>query len=140
MDEIDLFDYTALDMQMKFLLRWLPAFLVMTVIFGFSSIPSGGLPDFGPLDLFVKKGGHVLGYAFLALAYWYALRFDERRWWLALLLTLAYAASDEFHQSFVQGRHPSWVDALVFDGIGAAFSLGLYYGLIGKRTAPEKNE
>ncbi len=48
-------------------------------------------------------------------------------WWLALLLALIYAASDEFHQSFVPGRHPSWVDVLGFDGGGALIALGLAY-------------
>ena len=71
----------------------------------------------------------MLGYALLALAYWYGLRFEKKRWWLALLFALLYASSDEFHQSFVPGRHPSWVDVLGFDGGGAliALSLGLWW-------------
>jgi VanZ like family len=137
---MNLFDYTAVIMPRKLLLRWLPAVLVMIAIFGFSSIPSSELPDFGPHDLVVKKGGHVLGYALLAITNWYGLRFDKRRWWLALLFTIAYATTDEFHQSFVKGRHPSWVDVLVFDGGGAVFSLGLVYWLMGKRVASKKNE
>ncbi len=93
---------------------------MMLAIFGFSSIPSSEMPNFGSSDLVVKKGGHVLGYGLLAVAYWAGLRFDKRRWWLALLFALIYAASDEYHQAFVPGRHPSWVDALVIDGSGAA--------------------
>ena len=58
---------------MKPFLRWLPAVLVMAVIFVFSSIPSDELPNFGLWDLLVKKGGHVLGYGLLALAYLFAL-------------------------------------------------------------------
>jgi VanZ family protein len=95
----------------------------MAVIFGFSSIPSKTMPSFGGWDLVVKKGGHMLGYGLLALAYWYGLRFDRRNWWLALILAVLYALSDEFHQSFVPGRNPSWVDALVIDGAGAAIAL-----------------
>ena len=49
--------------------RWLPAVLMMAAIFGFSSIPSSEMPRFGLLDLLVKKGGHALGYALLALAF-----------------------------------------------------------------------
>ncbi len=109
----------------KSILRWLPAMAVMAVIFGFSSIPSQEMLSFGLWDLIVKKGAHMLGYGLLALAYWYGLRFDERGWWLALLLAVLYASTDEFHQSFVPGRHPSWVDVLVFDGGGAAIALGL---------------
>ncbi len=65
----------------------------------------------------------MLGYGLLALAFWFAFRFDRHLWWWALLLAVLYALSDEFHQSFVPGRHPSWVDALVIDGSGAALML-----------------
>jgi VanZ family protein len=122
-------------MMRKQFLPWLPAVLVMLAIFGFSSIPSNELPNFGSGDLIVKKGGHVLGYGLLALAYWVGLRFDKRRWWLALLFAILYAASDEFHQSFVPGRHSSWVDALVIDGGGAAAAVGLVYWLREKKSA-----
>jgi VanZ family protein len=114
-------------MLKKRILPWLPAVLMMAVIFGFSSTPSTKLPNFGLLDGIVKKGGHMLGYGLLALAYWVGLRFEKRRWWLALLLAVIYAVTDEFHQSFVPGRHPSAVDVLVFDGGGAAIALGLAY-------------
>ncbi len=49
------------------ILRWLPAILVMVIIFGFSSIPSREMPSFGFWDLLVKKGAHMLGYGLLAL-------------------------------------------------------------------------
>jgi VanZ family protein len=107
----------------KSILRWLPAIAGMAVIFGFSSIPSREMPNFGLWDLIVKKGAHMLGYGLLALAYWNGLRFNKRSWWLALLLAVLYAVTDEFHQSFVPGRHPSWVDALIIDGGGAALML-----------------
>ncbi len=41
------------------------------------------------------------------------------------ILVLLYALADEFHQSFVPGRHPSLVDALVIDAAGAALALFL---------------
>lgn len=104
-------------------LRWLPAIAVMAVIFGFSSIPSQDLPSFGLWDLVVKKGAHMFGYGLLALAYWYGLRFAKHCSWLVLLLTVLYAITDEFHQTCVPGRHPSWVDALIFDSSGAALML-----------------
>jgi VanZ family protein len=104
-------------------LRWLPAVVVMIVIFGFSSIPASEMPAFGFWDLLVKKGAHVIGYAFLASALWYGLGFQKQRWWLAVIIAVAYALTDEFHQSFVPGRHPSLVDALVIDGTGAVLGL-----------------
>jgi VanZ family protein len=113
----------------KRILGWLPAIVIMAIIFGISSIPSRELPSFGLLDLVIKKGGHVLGYGLLATAYWYGLHFDSHRWWLAVLLAVAYALTDEFHQSFVPGRHPSWVDALIIDDSGAILMLWLVSGI-----------
>jgi VanZ family protein len=119
------------------ILRWVPAIAGMVVIFGFSSIPAKELPDFGLWDLLVKKGAHMLGYALLALSFWYAMHFEKRHWWLAFLLAVVYAITDELHQSFVPGRHPSWVDALIIDGGGAALALCLKYWLpIKKGTKP----
>jgi hypothetical protein len=134
------FDYTSAIMARERLLPWLPALLIMATIFGFSSIPGSEMPYFGSSDLFVKKAGHVLGYALLALAFWHGQRFDKRRWWLALLFAVLYAISDEFHQSFVPGRHPSWVDALLIDGGGAAAALGLAFWVRGKRVIAAKKE
>ncbi len=125
---------------MKTLLRWLPAVAVMAAIFVVSSTPGSDLPRFGVLDVIVKKGGHMLGYALLALTFWYGLRFDRRRWWLALLLAVLYALTDEFHQSFVPGRHPSWIDVLAFDGIGAAIALALASWRLARREARLKSE
>lgn len=103
--------------------RWVPAVLMMAAIFVFSAIPSQEMPSFGFWDTLVKKSAHMAGYGLLALSYWYGLH-DRRKWWAALLLALIYALSDEWHQSFVPGRHPSWVDALVFDLGGAALAIG----------------
>jgi VanZ family protein len=116
----------------KTLLRWLPAIGLMVVIFLFSSIPSAELPNLGILDLLVKKGAHFIGYGLLALAFWFGFSFDRRRWWLVLILTILYAISDEFHQSFVLGRHPSWVDALIIDGSGAGIMLLVASGILKK--------
>jgi VanZ family protein len=124
----------------KNLLPWLPAVLMMAIIFGFSSLPSNEMPDLGLMDIVVQKGGHVLGYGLLASAYWFALRFDKRRWWLALLLTVIYAASDEYHQLFVPGRHSGWADVLIYDAGGAACALGLAYWVRLKKAFPDKNE
>lgn len=103
--------------------RWLPAFLMMLIIFLFSAQPASELPSLSWADWLIKKGGHIVGYTFLAFSYWYALRMQQNRSWLVWLLTLAYALTDEFHQSFVPGRNPSLWDVLVFDHIGALISL-----------------
>jgi len=103
--------------------RWLPAILLMMIIFIFSSQPSYELPNFDWADTIIKKGAHVIGYTLLTLSYWYAFRMRENKGWLAWLLAVLYALTDEFHQSFVPGRHSSIWDVLIFDNFGAMISL-----------------
>lgn len=105
----------------------------MAVIFYFSSQPSTSLPDFGGLDYLVKKSGHAAGYALLALALWHALEWRRDRRWLTWLLTVLYAATDEFHQTFTAGRHPSFWDVAVFDNLGALVSLWLAGWRLGRK-------
>jgi VanZ family protein len=114
----------------KFLLivpRWLPALFLMTVIFIFSSQPSDNLPDFLNWDYVIKKTGHAIGYGLLALSYLHYFNYDKKRYWLAWLLAILFSATDEFHQSFVPGRHSSIYDVLVFDNLGALSALLLHY-------------
>ena len=108
-------------------LRWLPAILLMMVVFLLSSIPSEEMPDIGSWDSLVKKGGHMLGYGMLALSLWYALGWEPKHAWTALFVTVLYGLSDEFHQSFVPGRNPSLWDALGFDAGGAVLLLVIMY-------------
>lgn len=95
----------------------------MAVIFWFSSQPSSELPNFGLMDRMIKKSGHAFEYAVLSFWIWYALEFRKDRRWLVWLLALLYAATDEYHQSFVLGRFPSVWDVVVFDNAGVLFSL-----------------
>jgi VanZ family protein len=99
----------------------------MVVIFAFSSQPGDELPDFMGWDYFIKKMGHAIGYGLLALSYLYFFKFDKKRYWLTWFLAIVFATTDEFHQSFVAGRHASAFDVLVFDNFGAVFGLWLYY-------------
>jgi VanZ family protein len=118
------------------LLRWLPALLVMLLIFFFSAQSSSELPNFSWADRIVKKGGHMFGYALLALSYWWALDFKRKNWWLAWCLAIFYAGTDEFHQSFVSGRHPSTWDVLIFDNLGALLGLWLLSLYKAQRSDP----
>lgn len=105
--------------------KWLPALLVMLVIFLVSSRPPSELPYFGWADRIVKKGGHIIGYAILAFLYWRAFDFKEKKVWVAWLFAILYAITDEFHQLFVPGRFSSVWDVLIFDNLGALISLWL---------------
>ncbi|MEO7190650.1 MAG: VanZ family protein [Vicinamibacterales bacterium] len=103
---------------------WGPALTQMGLIFGASAIPNltrlpGDLSD---------HSGHFVGYAMLGVAMlracagaeWNGLtaRAASQAWVLSVL----YAASDEFHQRFVEGRTPA-VDDWVADALGAAAAI-----------------
>ncbi len=107
--------------------RWFPALSIMLAIFAFSSQPGDNLPNFLDWDYVIKKMGHSIGYGLLALSYFHFLKYDEKRYWLAWLLALIFSATDEFHQSFVPGRHASVFDVLIFDNFGAAIALWLHF-------------
>lgn len=99
--------------------------MMMALIFLASSTPASRIPYFGALDILVKKGGHAIGYALLGLSYFYALpsRLSvPYRAVTALLLAILFSLSDEFHQSFVEGRTSTPRDVLI-DTLGAGLSL-----------------
>ena len=105
------------------ILRWLPAVAWMALIFFLSS--RSDLPHAPEhwLDVLWKKGAHLGAYAILACLYERALALPRRGKLAALGLTVLYAISDEFHQSFTPGRMPAASDVLI-DTVGA--TLGLY--------------
>jgi VanZ family protein len=98
---------------------WIPIVLWAGLIFVFSSIPSlnSGL---GTWDYVLRKCAHMAEYAVLAVL----LRRALGRTAPALLLASAYAVTDEFHQTFVAGRHGSPVDWAI-DTVGALLGLVL---------------
>jgi VanZ family protein len=102
-----------------------PAALMMAAIFAVSSRPADTLPNLGWADAFIKKGGHVLGYATLAVAYWRALGWSPGRTGLAWALAVLYGITDEVHQLFVAGRGASAGDVALFDASGAILGLWL---------------
>jgi len=105
--------------------RWLPALLLMLIIFFLSAQPGSDLPNFFDWDYVIKKGAHMVGYALLGLSYLHLL--GGRSYVPAWVMALCYAAADEFHQSFVPGRSASLFDVLVFDNLGAVLALLLHF-------------
>jgi VanZ family protein len=100
---------------------WLPPILVMAAIFTLSAQPdlSSGL---GTIDLIGRKIVHMAEYALLCFLWWRALRTvvpHTRALALAFALTVAYACSDELHQTFVEGRSGNPLDVAI-DTAGAA--------------------
>ncbi len=118
--------------------RWLPALLLMFTIFAFSSRTSSELPNFYDWDYFIKKSAHAIGYGLLALSYLHIFKWDKKYYWLAWLLAVLYSATDEFHQSFVPGRHAAVTDVLIFDNLGAIIALTLHY--LHRRKNEKENE
>ena len=102
---------------------WLPPLLLMGVIFFLSAQPSldSGL---GVIDHVGRKLIHFAEYALLCFLWWRALvtvTSPGRAALFAFLLASGYAASDEYHQTFVEGRHGSPIDWAI-DSAGAALA------------------
>jgi VanZ family protein len=132
------------------LIYWLPVALWMALIFGMSTgfgasqrtsrIIGPILRWFNPdiqeetirgIQLGIRKTAHVAEYAILALLCLRAIRqtpSGERRPWdkrsaiIALAIATLYAATDEWHQSFVPGREGAIRDVFI-DAAGAAIGL-----------------
>lgn len=106
-------------------LDWLPVLAWAGLIFALSSIPDLGT-GLGTWDLVLRKLAHAAEYAVLALL---LLRATRSAPWagryapgLAVALASAYAVTDEWHQSFVEGREGSPRD-IVIDTLGAAIGV-----------------
>jgi len=132
----------------SFLKYWLPLLVWLGVIFlGSTSLMSAEhtsrlivpillwlKPGMSPKTIWIilvimRKCAHVSEYGILALLLWRALRSGPTlrtklpTLFSAVLLACAvFAASDEFHQSFVKSRTPSVGDVLL-DVVGALFGL-----------------
>ena len=98
---------------MKLLSRYGPPLLLMIVVFALSAQPNLGT-GLGTWDTVLRKGAHMLEFGLLWWLWWRAFEF---RWALAAAaITLVYAASDEFHQHFVRGRHGDPLDVVIDAG------------------------
>jgi VanZ family protein len=82
------------------------------LIFGLSSIPDLGT-GLGGWDLVLRKLAHAAEFGVLAALLVRAIR---DTWW-AIGLGIAYALSDEIHQSFVPGREGAVLDFAI-DSVG----------------------
>jgi VanZ family protein len=87
---------------------WGPPVLWAGLIFALSSIPDLGT-DLGVWDTVLRKLAHTAEFAILGALVYRAAGTAPA----AILLSSAYAASDELHQSFVSGRHGSPLDWLI---------------------------
>lgn len=107
------------------LFRWAAVVAWMAVIFFLSSRSRLPLLPLGWAEALQDVAGHFVAFAVLAglLAWAFTGSGAAHPLWWSFALALLYALSDEFHQSFVPGRHPDIMDILT-DAAGAACMLG----------------
>ena len=74
-------------------------------------------------DLVLRKLAHMSVYLLLTLLWWRALApMTGHPLALAALVAVLYAITDEYHQSFIEGRHGSPVDVAI-DSVGIAAAI-----------------
>jgi len=117
----------------KLLFRWLPALIVMVVIFFLSAMPGKSVavstnPITKPLAIVEHKSslfsglspipwlkvGHFVGYSVLGLTLFrgFSLSGLDNEFY-PTIISFLYACSDELHQNFVAGRSGSFSDVLL---------------------------
>jgi VanZ family protein len=119
------------------MLRWVAVVIWVGVIFTLSAIPSLASP-FAPFyDFVLRKLAHMGVYAVLMGLLFRALQehmeTKRRASLLAALLTVLYALSDEWHQTFVAGRQGSFRDVGI-DTLGISGSYALVQRYAGQRV------
>jgi VanZ family protein len=146
----------------NFLKHWLPVLIWLGVIFlGSTDMlsaehtsrflvpflrwidPQISFATLNAIQLGIRKLGHLTEYAILAMLLWRALR-SGTRWQMkmsilflvAALASAIFAASDEFHQSFVPSRTASPNDVMI-DICGALIGL-LGCLMFAARKRPER--
>lgn len=144
--------------------QWIPALIWLAIICVEStdllssentgSILYGALTRvFGPINIvefirwhhYLRKLGHVVGYAIMSYLFFRAWRATLRspRWrlwelpWarLAFWMTAAVASLDEFHQSFSPFRTGRWQDVVLDSSAALAIQIVLYVFLRNKTSA-----
>jgi VanZ family protein len=143
----------------SFLKYWLPVLIWLSFIFiGSTDLMSSEQtsrflipflrwlrPDisaeaFAQIHFFTRKLGHVTEYAILATLFWRAIRAGTKfrlqiaaPFITAWLVSAIFAASDEFHQSFVQSRTAA-VGDVMFDIVGASVGLVICWWFARKKA------
>lgn len=106
---------------------WGPVVIWAVLIFTLSSIPTLPKVEIIWWDYVLKKSAHMFEYAVLFFLLVRALtkkklkKATSKIFLIAATITLLYAASDEWHQSFVPGRGARLTD-VGFDTVGMILS------------------
>lgn len=105
--------------------------------------PQISWPALNKIQMIVRKLGHLTEYAILATLLWRALR-GALSWRkslsglfaIALIGGALFAASDEFHQSFVPSRTSSFNDVMI-DICGVIIGLAICVALASRKVLKE---
>lgn len=127
----------------KFFKVWYPSLIIAIIIFIFSASPADdsnrqsglivnaiaflfpNLKDTHFLVTIVRKGAHFTEYALLGFFTARAFKLSKKSPLFSIIACAVYAATDEFHQSFVSGRSAEPKDVFL-DTLGASFGVGIY--------------
>lgn len=85
------------------------------------------------LNLIVRKTTHVIVFGILAILLYKSLFAFRYSFMLSWMITVLYAVTDEWHQSFMPGRVAAFKD-VVFDSLGALIALFLIYIISKKKN------
>ena len=104
---------------MRSVSRYAPPLLLMAVIFFLSAQPdlNSGL---GTWDTILRKLAHMTEFGLLWLLWWRALGYGNVA--VPAVIAIAYAVTDELHQTTVEGRVGAPVDVLI-DSAGVALAI-----------------
>lgn len=128
----------------KFFKVWYPSILMMILIFIMSSFAANesdqqsglivnaltfAFPELKNVSFLVnivRKTAHFLEYAIFGFFTARAFKLSKKSPFFAVLLCGIYAATDEFHQTFIPGRSGEVADVLL-DTAGATFGAFIYW-------------
>jgi VanZ family protein len=116
------------------LTRFGPPLALMAVVFALSAQPDLGT-GLGTIDLVARKLAHMAVFGLLWLLWLRAL--GPGSLVPAAAITIAYAVSDEWHQTMVEGRSGSPLDVLI-DAAGVALAWALWRHRPGLGAAVER--
>jgi VanZ family protein len=130
-------------------LRWGPVLLWIMLIFAASSLSSDAIESTGAGKasrsapaVVNQVSAHLIEFGVLAALLFRALALQSthavlRLWLVVVAATTVYGATDEFHQAFVPGRYPSWLD-VEYDAVGAitGSSVALGWVWLRRRVRP----
>lgn len=121
----------------KFIKYYLPVMIWAGVIFYFSSIPGLRYSKSATEEIILRKGAHFVEFVVLFFLVW-RIFFGAHKmksqiaYWLALCITIIFAASDEFHQTLVLGRSGKMID-FIFDSTSIIFGAEMIFILVRRK-------